>query len=143
MDPFAENDATYEDELIESDDKHAIAKQFDKVVSWEIEGLYKDNDNLVNKFVLGRKPPILRVSSSTGEEVTLVLSKELAKTLNKALEASYKAYYGIDIRDTHSMSNIGLASRSKRFLKWVERHSVAIIGTMAVIATIIVIGVLF
>ena len=73
-----------------------IVSQVDDLLAYSIEGLYTNEKQ--DKFITGKKlkdnPPILKISSSKGDEVSFILTKEFTKMLLNSLTEVNKAYSG-------------------------------------------------
>lgn len=84
-----------DDTVVFSDDSQGVIKQDVGVLAWEVSGLYTDKGKLKNKFALTASPPVLHVSSDTGEEMSIALTKDLVRLLGEQCDLVYKAYYGV------------------------------------------------
>lgn len=73
-----------------------IVSQVDDLLAYSIDGLYTNEKQ--DKFITGKKlrdnPPILKISSSKGDEVSFILTKEFTKMLLNSLTEVNKAYSG-------------------------------------------------
>ncbi len=73
-----------------------IVSQVDDLLAYSIDGLYTNEKQ--DKFITGRKlrdnPPALKISSSKGDEVSFILTKEFTKMLLNSLTEVNKAYSG-------------------------------------------------
>ena len=73
-----------------------IVSQVNDLLAYSIDGLYTNEKQ--DKFITGRKlrdnPPTLKISSSKGEEVSFILTKEFTKMLLNSLTEVNKAYSG-------------------------------------------------
>ena len=73
-----------------------IVSQVEDLLAYSIDGLYTNEKQ--DKFITGRKlrdnPPSLKISSSKGDEVSFILTKEFTKMLLNSLTEVNKAYSG-------------------------------------------------
>ncbi len=73
-----------------------IVSQVNDLLAYSIDGLYTNEKQ--DKFITGRKlrdnPPSLKISSSKGDEVSFILTKEFTKMLLNSLTEVNKAYSG-------------------------------------------------
>ena len=73
-----------------------IVSQIEDLLAYSIDGLYTNEKQ--DKFITGRKlrdnPPTLKISSSKGDEVSFILTKEFTKMLLNSLTEVNKAYSG-------------------------------------------------
>jgi len=88
---FIEND-TIEEQAKDM----GIVSQADDLLAYSIDGLYTNEKQ--NKFITGKKlrenPPVLKIYSSNGDEVSFLLTKDFTKMLLYSLTEVNKAYAG-------------------------------------------------
>ena len=89
---FMKNDSIEE----QAKDMGIVSQVDDDLLAYSIEGLYTNEKQ--DKFITGKKlrdnPPILKISSSKGDEVSFILTKEFTKMLLNSLTEVNKAYSG-------------------------------------------------
>lgn len=160
--PLAEEEALEQEETLEAfdeeDDDLAVLASHDEVVAsaeamtavtqgedfmlWNIEGLYDENTNRPYKARdLKRNPPVLHIENKRDEEMhfaDFVLTREFARTLEKGLRTTNRAYSGVS--DAPPLSKEGIRVRIEEFAGWLREHVVgaSIIG--ALILFVIVFG---
>lgn len=82
------------DFVLNEEDDSAAVKQDEGILTWEMLGVYNEEGETHRKTYLRENPPILLVESSQGEEVSIILTRELTRTLSKSFGDLEKAYYG-------------------------------------------------
>ena len=89
---FMKNDSIEE----QAKDMGIVSQVDDDLLAYSIDGLYTNEKQ--DKFITGKKlrdnPPILKISSSKGDEVSFILTKEFTKMLLNSLTEVNKAYSG-------------------------------------------------
>lgn len=95
------------DKIEEESALMGIVSQEDDMLAFSIEGVYKDDKQ--SKYITGRKlkenPPVLKISSGTGEEVQFLLTKDFTRLLSKSLEEVNKAYSGyVYVKEKNNMT---------------------------------------
>lgn len=104
----------------------AIFQQLENVVSWEIENYYKDDGKPRNRLSLRNDPPILKISNSSGENASFVISKEFSGSLSKLFSDIERSYYGVSEKRMNNKA-IDSKDRISDFVNFVKRHGVLFI----------------
>lgn len=124
------------DKIEEESALMGIVSQEDDMLAFSIEGVYKDDKQ--SKYITGRKlkenPPVLKISSGTGEEVQFLLTKDFTRLLSKSLEEVNKAYSGyVYVKEKNNMT---LIERIKNIPNKIKEKP---FGSLLTIASIIVV----
>lgn len=118
--------AAGDDEVVHKDDLMAIFKQTDRALLVEVLNFYKPNGETPrSQFMLRNDPPILQVTSSEGEKVQLVLTKELSTYLAKTTEDVRRGFYGIAPKsEKKPLTQESIKEWGTNVLHWMGEHKV-------------------
>lgn len=101
----------------------ALFKQDENVVSWEIVNFYKDGGSPRSKNALRNDPPIMKISSSSGDTAEFLVTKEFSKSLGVILSDVNKAYYGISpSRKSEPLTQAGIKNKFRNLGRWMLAH---------------------
>lgn len=117
------------DFVISEEDDAAVIKQEEGLLTWQILGVYNDEGKTHRGIYLRENPPILLMESSQGEEVSIVLTRDLTRTLSTTFKDLNRAYHGH--RRTRGESRGILDGDTP--VEWFKKHPVRS-GVTAVIA---------
>lgn len=126
-DSYFDDDETmlkYYDESLHETTEMAIVHQDEYIVSWEILNLYDDNGNLRNRYLMKSDPPLFRISSTSGEEASFFVTKELSRTLSKLFSDVERAYYGIEPKESRKQYQDRFESLPAAVKNWVLSNKV-------------------
>lgn len=128
-----------DDTLVHESFDIALFKQDENVVSWEIVNFYKDGSTPRGKTALRNDPPIMKISSSSGDTAEFLITKEFSKSLGSILQDVNKAYYGISpSKKSLPLTQAGIKNRFQNLGRWMLDHkfktAVAVV-VLALLAT--------
>ena len=115
--PFAPVSSGWEDRVLHLDRESGAVKQSAEIVVWEIRGLYDSRGRVKSRFALRANPPALKISSDTGKEAVLTMTKEMANILGKQCADLHGAYYGI-----RPSSELTLSERKDTFIESLKKN---------------------
>ena len=97
-DEFIINSSDKNDEILKKDYLSSLVDQKERIVYYEIENIYSNEENkrYKNKMQLKKKPPILIVKDDFGNEAIFYLTENLTDELTHTLKEVKRAYYGFD-----------------------------------------------
>lgn len=131
-----------EDTVAASSESMTAVIQGEDFMVWSIEGLYNEDTGRVNPpRVLKADPPVLHIENKRDDEVhyaDFLLTRKLARTLEKGLKTTNRAYNGV--ADTKFFSKEGLKLNWNEFQSWISEHRVAAIIIGALFAFFILFG---
>ena len=90
----------FNDKEIDRSEDRGLIEQNQSVVVWRIENLHDTDGKIFSPRALKANPPTLIVSDGEDNEVTFLLTKNLAMHLNGAFSQVYHAYYGISTKSS-------------------------------------------
>lgn len=130
-----------EGEVLEADNNYALIKQFEHVVSYRLEGFFKENGKPRSARALKTDPPTLILEDSDGNMAEFMVSQELASNFSKLFDSVEKAYYGIDITEVKKkpLTQQTIKDSFSKVLEWAKIHPVKA-GLLVVILIVLVIG---
>lgn len=112
-----------DDKLIHSDPDIALFKQDEGVVSWELLNFYKENGKPRSKIGLRNDPPVMRISSSSGDTAEFLVTQQFAKSLSHILEDVNRAYFGVSpVKEHNSFSQVGVKNKIRSIGQWMRDH---------------------
>lgn len=88
------------DKEIDRSEDRGLIEQNQSVVVWRIENLHDTDGKIFSPRALKANPPTLIISDGEDNEVTFLLTKNLAMHLNGAFSQVYHAYYGISTKSS-------------------------------------------
>lgn len=101
----------------------SLFKQDENVVSWEIVNFYKDGMTPRGKMALRNDPPIMKISSSSGDTAEFLVTKDFSKSLGSVLQDVNKAYYGISPKKkTEKITQAGIKNKLRAAGHWMLDH---------------------
>jgi hypothetical protein len=101
----------------------ALFKQDENVVSWEIVNFYKEGMTPRGKMSLRNDPPIMKISSSSGDTAEFLVTKDFSKSLGSILQDVNKAYYGISPKKkTEKITQVGIKNKIRSAGQWMLEH---------------------
>ena len=92
----------FNDKEIDRSEDRGLIEQNQSVVVWRIENLHDTDGKIFSPRALKANPPTLIVSDGEDNEVTFLLTKNLAMHLNGAFSQVYHAYYGISTKSSEN-----------------------------------------
>lgn len=97
-DEFIINSSDKNDEILKKDYLSSLVDQKERIVYYEIENIYSNEENkrYKNKMQLKKSPPILIVKDDFGNEAIFYLTENLTDELTHTLKEVKRAYYGFD-----------------------------------------------
>lgn len=115
-----------------------IFKQDNAIVTWGITNLYDGSDDFRKKRNIRRDPPVLRISSSDGDEAQFILTKDFTKSLKNALGSVEKAYNGLSDSKGSSTSDAKLKEKFEEIKTWVSENKIktGVIGLLIVFVVV-------
>lgn len=114
-----------DDLIVHQENDIALFKQDENVVSWEIVNFYKDGNTPRGKMALRNDPPIMKISSSSGDTAEFLVTKEFSKSLGSVLQDVNKAYYGISpSRKSEKITQEGVKNKIRSLGSWMLDHKV-------------------
>ena len=121
-----------------------IVSQEDDMLAFSIEGVYKDDKQ--SKYITGRKlkenPPVLKISSGTGEEVQFLLTKDFTRLLSKSLEEVNKAYSGyVYVKEKNNMTLMEKIKNIPNKIKEKPFESLLTIASIIVVIYVLIKGI--
>lgn len=123
-----------DDLVVHENSDIALFKQEDNVVSWEIVNFYKDDSTPRGKLALRNDPPIMKISSSSGDTAEFLVTKEFSKSLGKILEDVNRAYYGIaPTKKSEKLSQEVVKNKFRSLGQWIWDHKLK--SAVAVVVT--------
>lgn len=103
----------------------ALFKQDENVVSWEIVNFYKEGLTPRGKMALRNDPPIMKISSSSGDTAEFLVTKDFSKSLGSILQDVNKAYYGISPKKkTEKITQVGIKNNLRSVGQWMLEHKI-------------------
>jgi hypothetical protein len=97
----------------------ALFKQDENVVSWEIVNFYKDGNTPRGKMALRNDPPVMKISSSSGDTAEFLVTKEFSKSLGSILQDVNKAYYGVSpSKKSEKITQTGVKNKLRSLGQW-------------------------
>lgn len=140
-DDYFEDDEEFlrgDDLVVHENADIALFKQDENVVSWEIVNFYKDGDDPRGKLSLRNDPPIMKISSSSGDTAEFLVTKEFARSLGAILQDVNKAYYGISpSRKSTPISQAEIKNKFRAFGQWMLDHKVKAAVAVVVAALLV------
>jgi hypothetical protein len=147
---FAESDDYFDDDdrivaeesdkVLHTDETLSIIKQLkdERVVTCEIINLFKENGKPRSRLSMQNSPPIFQIEGTDGGYASFVVTKELARTLEKGFGDIRKVYSGIDptVR-VSSFSYENARATSEKIQNWVIENKLKA-AALAVIVFLIV-----
>lgn len=132
------------DKIEEESALMGIVSQEDDMLAFSIEGVYKDDKQ--SKYITGRKlkenPPVLKISSGTGEEVQFLLTKDFTRLLSKSLEEVNKAYSGyVYVKEKNNMTLMEKIKNSPNKIKEKPFESLLTIASIIVVIYVLIKGI--
>ena len=121
-----------------------LVSQEDDMLAFSIEGVYKDDKQ--SKYITGRKlkenPPVLKISSGTGEEVQFLLTKDFTRLLSKSLEEVNKAYSGyVYVKEKNNMTLMEKIKNIPNKIKEKPFESLLTIASIIVVIYVLIKGI--
>lgn len=114
-----------DDLIVHQENDIALFKQDENVVSWEIVNFYKDGNTPRGKMALRNDPPIMKISSSSGDTAEFLVTKEFSKSLGSVLQDLNKAYYGISpSKKSEKLTQEGVKNKIRSLGSWMLDHKV-------------------
>lgn len=128
-----------DDTIVHENYDISLFKQDENVVSWEIVNFYKDGANPRGKTALRNDPPIMKISSSSGDTAEFLLTKEFSRSLGSVLQDVNRAYYGISpAKKAEKLTQEGIQNKFRAMGRWMLAHkfktAVAVV-VLALLAT--------
>ena len=131
-----------EDTVAASSESMTAVIQGEEFMVWSIEGLYNEDTGRINPpRTLKASPPILHIENKRDDEVyfaDFLLTRELARTLEKGLKTTNQAYNGA--ADTNFFSKEGAKRNWEELQSWVSEHRVVTIIAAALFAFFVLFG---
>jgi hypothetical protein len=132
------------DKIEEESALMGIVSQEDDMLAFSIEGVYKDDKQ--SKYITGRKlkenPPVLKISSGTGEEVQFLLTKDFTRLLSKSLEEVNKAYSGyVYVKEKNNMTLMEKIKNIPNKIKEKPFESLLTIASIIVVIYVLIKGI--
>lgn len=132
------------DKIEEESALMGIVSQEDDMLAFSIEGVYKDDKQ--SKYITGRKlkenPPVLKISSGTGEEVQFLLTKDFTRLLSKSLEEVNKAYLGyVYVKEKNNMTLMEKIKNIPNKIKEKPFESLLTIASIIVVIYVLIKGI--
>lgn len=132
------------DKIEEESALMGIVSQEDDMLAFSIEGVYKDDKQ--SKYITGRKlkenPPVLKISSGTGEEVQFLLTKDFTRLLSKSLEEVNKAYSGyVYVKEQNNMTLMEKIKNIPNKIKEKPFESLLTIASIIVVIYVLIKGI--
>lgn len=132
------------DKIEEESALMGIVSQEDDMLAFFIEGVYKDDKQ--SKYITGRKlkenPPVLKISSGTGEEVQFLLTKDFTRLLSKSLEEVNKAYSGyVYVKEKNNMTLMEKIKNIPNKIKEKPFESLLTIASIIVVIYVLIKGI--
>jgi hypothetical protein len=116
----------------------ALFKQDENVVSWEIINFYKDGTTPRGKMALRNDPPIMKISSSSGDTAEFLVTKEFSKSLGSILQNVNKAYYGISPRKkSEPITQTEIKNKFRSLGRWMLDHKIKTAVAVVVAALLV------
>lgn len=106
----------------------------DGIISYRIDGLYKDNSKLNRSMSLIKNPPTLVFANNSGEGVNFTLTKNVTEDLSKSLDILNKRYNNIPIEEKFTLKD----ALSKNILEWPMKILVTIFATVVLAIALII-----
>jgi hypothetical protein len=114
-----------DDIIVHEENDLALFKQDENVVSWEIVNFYKDGLTPRGKMALRNDPPIMKISSSSGDTAEFLVTKDFSKSLGAVLQDVNKAYYGISPKKkSEKITQAGVKDKIRSIGHWMLDHKV-------------------
>lgn len=115
-----------EDRSLHSDQSAGVVQQLENVVSWEVEGFYKEDGKPRNRLVLRQDPPIFKITSSNGDYAEFILTKTLAQDFERIFGDVHNGFYGITPKSDRPspFSQEGFRSNMEGAKEWVLDNKV-------------------
>lgn len=112
-----------DDITVHAESDLALFKQDENVVSWEIVNFYKDGLTPRGKMALRNDPPIMKISSSSGDTAEFLVTKDFSKSLGSILQDVNKAYYGITPKNkSEKITQVGIKNKLRSAGQWMLDH---------------------
>lgn len=132
------------DKIEEESTLMGIVSQENDMLAFSIEGVYKDDKQ--SKYITGRKlkenPPVLKISSGTGEEVQFILTKDFTRLLSKSLEEVNKAYSGyVYVKEKNNMTLMEKIKNIPNKIKEKPFESLLTIASIIVVIYVLIKGI--
>ena len=132
------------DKIEEESALMGIVSQEDDMLAFSIEGVYKDDKQ--SKYITGRKlkenPPVLKISSGTGEEVQFLLTKDFTRLLSKSLKEVNKAYSGyVYVKEKNNMTLMEKIKNIPNKIKEKPFESLLTIASIIVVIYVLIKGI--
>lgn len=125
---FLRDDDDYQwlsdDVVLANDEDSALVKQLadETAIQWAIHGMYNDKGKTHSSLFYREHPPILNVYyPKTDEEINIVLTKELTRTLSKTFQDLNKAYHGAGRSRGEKRS---LDETAKNIPDWIRKNKI-------------------
>jgi hypothetical protein len=126
-----------DDKVVHEDDVMALFKQTDRAVMVQVLNFRTPNGDVRKPIFMKNDPPILEVTSSQGDKVELILTKELSQHLAKQLEDVRRAYFGIAPKNKTTLTQESIKDKINDFVTWMKAHKIkTIVGVLAVVMII-------
>lgn len=131
-----------DEEFLMGDDKPihenfdlSLFKQNENVISWEIVNFYKDGQTPRGKTALRSDPPIMKISSSSGDTAEFLVTKEFARSLSEILQDVNRAYYGISPKkNSKAVTQEGIKEKFQSLGQWMLDHKFKTAVAVVVVA---------
>lgn len=140
-DSYLEEDEYFlkgDDEKVLEENDQALYKQLENVINWEVTGLYSDDGSLKSRSTLRNEPPIFTISSSSGDSVQFVITKDLSQSLAGVFTRVYKGYFGVDPTKNKPFSKENFKEKFISIKKWIWSHKIGTGLVLAVIAFVFI-----
>lgn len=140
-DSYFEDDEEFlrgDDLVVHENADIALFKQDENVVSWEIVNFYKDGEAPRGKLSLRNDPPIMKISSSSGDTAEFLVTKEFSRSLGSILQDVNKAYYGISpSKRSNQITQDGIKNKFRDLGQWARNHKIKAAVAVVVAALLV------
>lgn len=127
-----------DDKIVHENFDIALFKQDENIVSWEIVNFYKDGLNPRGKTALRNDPPIMKISSSSGDTAEFLVTKEFSRSLGAVLQDVNRAYYGISPKKkSEQLTQEVVKNKFSSAGKWMKDHKVKTAVAVVVLALLV------
>lgn len=127
-----------DDKIVHENFDIALFKQDENVVSWEIVNFYKDGLHPRGKTALRNDPPIMKISSSSGDTAEFLVTKEFSRSLGSVLQDVNRAYYGISPKkNSERLSQEVVKNKFSSVSQWMKDHKVKTAVAVVVLALLV------
>lgn len=130
-----------DDIVISQDESIGIIQQLDGVISWELVNFYNEDGDVRSKASMRNEPPVMRISSSTGDFAEFVVTKDLARTLSDLFSDVHRAYFGVPPKSKNKdklFSQEGMKNKANDIKEWSSEHPVQTVLLALLVVLVIV-----